>query len=80
VSVAGHSVKLRGGVGSTFSWEQCISLTQLMTRERLLYTDHMRYVWSRTIHGLSVGCMWCVGLVSPVGCISIQITTTLGYE
>jgi hypothetical protein len=30
-----HSTGLRGGVGSTFSREQCIRPTLLMTRERL---------------------------------------------
>jgi hypothetical protein len=76
----GHSAGLRGGVGSTFSREQCIYPTLLMTRGRLLYVDHVRYVWSRTIRGLSVGCMWRVGQVFPAGCTSIQIVVTLGYE
>jgi hypothetical protein len=35
------------------------------TRKRLLCIDHVRYVWSGTIHGLSVGCLWCVGLDFP---------------
>jgi hypothetical protein len=43
----------------------------LVTRERLLCIDRMRYVWSRTIRGLSVGCVWCVGQVSPTRCTSI---------
>jgi hypothetical protein len=30
-----HSAGLRGGVGSTFSQDQCIRPTLLMTRERL---------------------------------------------
>jgi hypothetical protein len=34
-------------------------------RERLLYVDHMRYVWSGTICGPSVGYMWCAGRVFP---------------
>jgi hypothetical protein len=34
-------------------------------RERLLCVDHTRYVWSVTIRGLSVGCVWCVGQVFP---------------
>jgi hypothetical protein len=33
--------------------------------ERLLYVDHVRYVWSWTIHGLSVKIMWRVGRVFP---------------
>jgi hypothetical protein len=48
--------------------------------KRLLCNDCMRYVWSGTIRGLSVGCMWRVGQVSPTGCTSIQIAATLGYE
>jgi hypothetical protein len=76
----GHLVGLRGGVRSTFSREQCICPTLLMTRERLLCVDHVRYVWSRTIHRLSVGCVWRVGRVSPTGCTSIRIAATLGYE
>jgi hypothetical protein len=51
-----------------------------MTRERLLYIDRMRYVWSGIIHGLSVGCVWHVSWVFTTGCISIQIIVTLGYE
>jgi hypothetical protein len=33
--------------------------------ERLLCVDRVRYVWSRIIHGLSVGCVWHVGQVFP---------------
>jgi hypothetical protein len=40
----------------------------------------MRYVWSRTIHELSMGCVWCVGRVSFAGCTSIQVAVTIGYE
>jgi hypothetical protein len=35
------------------------------TRERLLCVDHVRYVWSETIRGLSMGCVWHVGRVFP---------------
>jgi hypothetical protein len=42
-----------------------------VTCERLLCFDHVRYVWSGTIRGLSVGCAWRVGQVSPAGYISI---------
>jgi hypothetical protein len=52
-----RSVGLRGGVGSTFSQEQCICPTLLMTHERLLYADHVRYVWLRVIRGSSVECV-----------------------
>jgi hypothetical protein len=76
----GHSVKLRVGVRSTFSQEQCIYPTMLMTHKRLLYADHVRYVWSGAIRGLSVECVWCVDQVSPTGCTSIRITMTLRYE
>jgi hypothetical protein len=33
--------------------------------EMLLYADHVRYVWSWTICGLSVGSVWRVGWVFP---------------
>jgi hypothetical protein len=61
----GHSAGLRGGVGSTFSREQCIRPTLLMTRERLLYLDHVAYVWSRVIRGPSVESVWHIGWVFP---------------
>jgi hypothetical protein len=34
-------------------------------REKLLYTDRVRYVWSRAIRGPSVKSMWRVGRVFP---------------
>jgi hypothetical protein len=49
-------------------------------RKRLLCVDCVRYVWSGTIRGLSVECMWRVGQVSPAGCTSIRITAILEYE
>jgi hypothetical protein len=33
--------------------------------EGLLYVDHVIYVWSWTIHGLSVGSVWHVGWIFP---------------
>jgi hypothetical protein len=51
-----------------------------VTHERLLCVNYVRYVWFRTIRGLSVGCAWLIGRVSPAGCTSIQIAATLGYE
>jgi hypothetical protein len=48
--------------------------------EMLLYVDRVRYVWSWTIHGLSVESVWRVGRFSPTGCTSIRIAATLGYE
>jgi hypothetical protein len=35
------------------------------TSERLLYMDHMRYVWSRDIHRPSVKSVWRVDQVFP---------------
>jgi hypothetical protein len=49
--------------GALFLGSSGIHLNLLTTRERLLCIDHMRYVWSGTIRGLSMGCVWCVGLV-----------------
>jgi hypothetical protein len=34
-------------------------------REKLLYTDRVRYVWSRVIRGPSVKSIWRVGWVFP---------------
>jgi hypothetical protein len=34
-------------------------------RERLLYVDHMRYIWSMAIRGLSVKSVWHIGWVFP---------------
>jgi hypothetical protein len=48
--------------------------------ERMLCIDRVRYVFSGTIRELSEGCVWHVGQVSAVGCTSIWITVTLGYE
>jgi hypothetical protein len=45
----------------------CSGSVQICCRlyERLLYVDHMRYVWSWTIHGLSVESVWHVSQVFP---------------
>jgi hypothetical protein len=40
-------------------------VTLLLAREMLLYVDRVRYVWSRTIRGLSMGCMWHISRISP---------------
>jgi hypothetical protein len=53
---------------------------RVATRKGLLYMDHVRYVWLRTICGLGVENVWHVDRVSPVGCILIQITATLRDE
>jgi hypothetical protein len=52
------------------STEGAFTLTASMAscwwwRERLLYVDHVRYVWSWTIRGLSMESMWRVGQVFP---------------
>jgi hypothetical protein len=49
--------------GALFLESSSISPTLLMTHKRLLYMDHVRYVWSRAIHGLSVECVWRIGRV-----------------
>jgi hypothetical protein len=49
--------------GASFLRSSGIRPNLSATRERLPCVDHMRYVWSGTIHGLSVGCMWRVGRV-----------------
>jgi hypothetical protein len=67
----GHLAWLRGGVGGTFSRGQCIYPTMLTTSERLLYADHVRYVWSMAIHAPRVKSVWRVDQVSPSGCTSI---------
>jgi hypothetical protein len=60
-----------GGSHRPLSWaerwsrEQCIHPTLLMTRERLLYVDYIRYVWSRTIRGPSMKSVWRVDWVFP---------------
>jgi hypothetical protein len=54
-SPTGHSAELRGGVGSS-----SIHPTLLMAHERLLYVDHVRYVWLRAICGPSMECVWHV--------------------
>jgi hypothetical protein len=49
-------------------------------RKRLLCVDYVRYIWSGTIHRLSVGYVWRVGQISPAEYTLIRITVTLGYE
>jgi hypothetical protein len=81
VGPADHSVGLRGGVGSTFSQEQCICPTLLMTHERLQRMgDRPHEVYAgRTCTSVGSVHVVLVGF-SPAGCTSIQITATLGYE
>jgi hypothetical protein len=62
-------------LGGSWSVQICWRL-----HERLLCANRMRYVWSRTIRRLSVGCMCRVGRVSPAGCTLIRIAATFGYE
>jgi hypothetical protein len=59
------------GRESLFLGSSGICQNLLATRERLLYVDHVRYVWSSAIRRLSVESVWCVGQVSPIGCTSI---------
>jgi hypothetical protein len=66
------SRRARDVIGNSFfSGSSGIRPNLLVTHERLLYVDHVRYVWSETIRRLSVGCVWCIGRVSLVGCTSI---------
>jgi hypothetical protein len=44
-------------------WVQWLYPTSLMTHKGLLCVDRVRYVWSWTIHELSMGCMWRVGQI-----------------
>jgi hypothetical protein len=37
-----------------------------VSRKRLLDVDHVRYIWSQTIRGLSMGSVWRVGFASAV--------------
>jgi hypothetical protein len=52
-------------VESPFSQEQWLYPTLSMMCEGFLYVDHVRYVWSWTIRGLSVESMWRVGRIFP---------------
>jgi hypothetical protein len=61
-SVSRHAVNC---VGSSFSQEQWLCPTLSVTCEGLLCIDHMRYIWSWTIRGLSMENMCRVGQVSP---------------
>jgi hypothetical protein len=36
-----------------------------VAQERLLYMDHVRYVWSMAIYGLSMKSVWCIGQLFP---------------
>jgi hypothetical protein len=48
-----HLAGLRGGVGSTFSQEQCIRPTMLMTHERLPRMGTARRMRTLGVHGLA---------------------------
>jgi hypothetical protein len=63
-----YSAGLGVASGALVSQEQMIFLTRLMTTQKVV------------IHGSSVGCVWRVELVSPVGCTLIRISVTLEYE
>jgi hypothetical protein len=53
VGLADHSAGLRGGVGSTFSQEQCIRPTLWMTCERLPHTGIARRKRTPVVCGLA---------------------------
>jgi hypothetical protein len=50
-------------MSGAFSLGSSDSVTLSTTHERLLYTDHMRYIWLRAIRETSVENMWCVGRI-----------------
>jgi hypothetical protein len=51
--------------GALFLGSSGIRPNLSVTHERLQCVDHVRYVWSMVIRGLSVECVWCVGRVFP---------------
>jgi hypothetical protein len=51
--------------GALFLESSRIRLNLLAACERLIYVDHVRYVWSMAIHGLSEESMCRVGQVLP---------------
>jgi hypothetical protein len=53
VGPTNHSAELSGGVGSTFSREQCICPTLLMTHERLPRTGTARRKRTLGVRGLA---------------------------
>jgi hypothetical protein len=76
-----HSVGLRGGVGSTFSWEQCFHPTVLTTHERLPRTGTAHRKRTSGVRELAwEAYVLCWLGFSPTGCTSIRIAATLGYE
>jgi hypothetical protein len=50
------SILLRGIGSVQICWQ---------LHERLLCVYRVRYIWSGTIYGLSMGCVWCVGRIFP---------------
>jgi hypothetical protein len=64
------------GTGAIFLW--IVTLSKAIDDSAC--TDRVRYIWPRAIHGPSLGCVWRVSQVFPIGCTSIWITATLGYE
>jgi hypothetical protein len=49
--------------GALFLRSSVIRPNLSVTHEKLLCIDHVRYIWSMAICGLSVGSVWRVGLV-----------------
>jgi hypothetical protein len=54
VGLVDHLAGLRGGVGNTFSQEQCIHPTLLMTRERLPRTGTAHRKHTPSVRGLAL--------------------------
>jgi hypothetical protein len=49
--------------GALFLGSSGIHPNLSVSHERLLCVDHLRYIWSENIRGLSVGCVWRVGRI-----------------
>jgi hypothetical protein len=62
-------------VRSSFSREQWLCPTLSMTHKRLLYVDHIRYIWPRAIRGSSVESMCRVGQI-----FSCRVYIDLNYR
>jgi hypothetical protein len=62
---ADHSVGLRVVSGALLFRSSGFVQIYWWLHERLLYVDHVRYVWSRSIHGPSLKSVWRVSRVFP---------------
>jgi hypothetical protein len=52
-------------LGAIFLKSSGIHLNLSAARERLLYVDYVRYIWSRVIRGPSMKNVWRVGRIFP---------------